>query len=394
MHEPTIRKLRISPPIAVVFVVVTVVLPGCSSGEVAQDAKVGSTSSSATPRGGGQANHAAQSTAPSYENWRRSMLSSRLLAKGCFHAVHPDTRWEEVPCNSSPLCSSFPFGCLDFDVGGENISPSLETGGMTGGGATISSAEGSFQVTNVSSVYSEHPGSGVTINDEYSVQLNTTSDFNVPVCADAADPAHCYSAPQFVFANYGSSYPGRLTIVYWIMNYGDSCPLGWAYHGNSSCVKRGPSIDIAENQPITNLANLKLTATVTSDGADTLTLSTGSDIYALNPPGQESYANLAQRWNFVEFNVFGSDGSARAVFNPNATILVQTILTSSTTSSPTFSKFGMTAESNNLNFVQSSYCAFGGTEPKIQFLESNANPPPQPPFCLLNDITPIELPLQ
>jgi hypothetical protein len=388
MHEPSSRKLRISPLIAIVSVVMPCALPGCSSGEVAQDTKVGSTSSSVAPRGGGQANHTALPTAPSHEEWRRSMLNIRLPGKGCFHAVHPGTHWNEVPCNIAPKCPG--PGCKMYDVGGD-ISPSLETGGMTGGGATISSAEGSFQVTNVSSVYSEHL-SGVTINGEYSVQLNTTSDFNVPVCAGAADPAHCYSAPQFVFANYGSSC--RLTIVYWIMNYGDSCPLGWAYHGDSSCVKRGPSIDIAENQPITNLANLKLTATVTSDGADTLTLSTGSDIYALNPPGQESYANLAQRWNFVEFNVFGSDGSARAVFNPNATILVRTTLTSTTTSSPKYLNYGLTAETNNLNVVPSSYCASGGSHLAFQFLESNASPPPQPPFCLLNDITPIEFPLQ
>jgi hypothetical protein len=275
--------------------------------------------------------------------------------------------------------------------GGPNDYSALVSG-------TISQVQGTFGVTVAG-------GGTLTENDNnvanvYTLQVNSNY-FNTPACNNHLG---CQGVQQFIFENAGNV--ARIYMQYWLSSYltstggcASSCPT-YKVAGNvwnksldcTSCWVNGYSLPVSPAQPITNLTNLRLVGIAQANNLDNIAIycdSCGGYVEI----GDDSVLGLAQGWNSAEFNVFGDSGSSKAVFTtPGVTITVTTSVTNGTTAAPTCLQFGNTGETNSLGLVASSCCATGGTNPAIQFMESNVTPMP-PPFCLVNDITPIQFPL-
>jgi hypothetical protein len=306
------------------------------------------------------------------EEWRKNMSAAHLPKGGCFRASHPSTTWEEVPCAVArpvPFHDPPQLGVTPLSVGNGTDDSAQVTKSLT-------SVVGSFP--SVSGVTTESDGTA----NSFSLQVNTNT-FTTTACSGAKNPATCQGWQQFVFSNDGTS--GSVFMQYWLINYVNPCPAGWVTF-NGSCFENSMSTDVPV-QTIANLAKLRLTGTVASNGQDTVIMSTGSG--TLQAMGQDSVLGVAGKWTFAEFNIFGNCCGKSASFNAGSTITVKIGLTNGTIYSPTCVVAGTTGETNNLNLVTSSCCPSGGASPAITFMQSNVSGK-KPPFCLLNDITPVE----
>jgi hypothetical protein len=126
---------------------------------------------------------------------------------------------------------------------------------------------------------------------------------------------------------------------------------------------------------IADLLNLTLTGQ-TSGGTDTVILGSSN----LSATLADSTLNLDQSWNTSEFNVFGDGGGDQGVFSTGTTIVVKTSVTDGTPNPPSCLQQSFTGETTNLNLADAKgtssliCCAYGGTSPNIQFMETNASP--------------------
>jgi hypothetical protein len=274
------------------------------------------------------------------EAWRISMAKTPLPKKGCFEASYPSKEWREVP---SAKARPYPMpprrGPKPLIVGnGNDVSAQAPTG-------FISSATGYFDsVTGVTSESGQNGGAGAAVANAYSIQLNT----NFFPSTVAGSPAGCEAWEQFVFSNDGTS--GLVFIQYWLLNYGTTSPgsgwIQWGGTGGTYWYKNSSHISGVPNQPITNLANLRLVGTV-SASADSYFFSTGSSVYAGTG---DNAVNAAAGWDTVEFCVVGNGGSGQANFNPGSTIVLRTQIIYGGTDPPQCMVAGYTGETNNLSF--------------------------------------------
>jgi hypothetical protein len=161
-------------------------------------------------------------------------------------------------------------------------------------------------------------------------------------------------------------------MVYWLLNWGTTCPSGWTektVSGEIDCYEDS-SATSTSSQAISNLPYITLTAKA-SGGTDTVLMdSLYGDISAV---GQDSVLDLEEGWSRAEFNVFGNGNDAEVYLDSNAALVVQISLDNGTSDTPTYSTGGTTGESNNLTLTQAAPCMYGGTTPMIQFMESNAS---------------------
>ncbi len=100
-----------------------------------------------------------------------------------------------------------------------------------------------------------------------------------------------------------------------------------------------------------------------------ISIQIGGTSYSLN--AADSVVNLAQGWQFAEFNIFGDCCSAQANFNSGAALVVRTNVDYGSTSAPSCSNGGYTGETNNLSFATAPSAA-PDTYPAIWFTESTA----------------------
>ena len=232
---------------------------------------------------------------------------------------------------------------------------------------TISRARGSF--TGVTGLNTEVDA----VLNRYSLQLNTNT-FDTSACNGAA--AGCQGWQQFIYQSSGAIY-----MQYWLIGYNSTdangnltpgCPTGWATSGNS-CFHDSAHNNNVPAEPVTNLANMTMTATTNAFG-ESMTVTTGDgNTYSLSAPGYFFLQTV--NWNAAEFNVFGDAGGTNAFFNLGATVGVQ-LLTDSlvpTTAAPGCVAEGFTGETTNFNLT-GSCTAFGGSSPGIQFTESTNSP--------------------
>ena len=270
------------------------------------------------------------------EDWRSSMERVPLPKKGTFEAHYPDKEWREVPSVKAPPYPVVPRrGARPFIVGnGHDICAQAPTG-------LISSATGSFDsVTGVTSESGQINNTGPAVADAYSIQLNT----NFFASTVAGSPAGCLGWEQFVFANDGTN--GWAFIQYWLINYGNNPPpgTGWMQYGTSWY--RNSNVSGVPNQPISNLADLRLRGTVGAN-SDSYRFSKGASMYG--GTGDNS-VNAAAGWNVAEFIVCGCGGGGQANFNSGSAIVTRTQITYGGTAGPTCLVDGYTAETNNLGF--------------------------------------------
>jgi hypothetical protein len=305
------------------------------------------------------------------EDWRISMAQVPLPKKGCFESSYPRKEWQEVPCTPAPNYPMPPRqGLRPFVVGnGDDIAAQAPTG-------FISTAIGSFDtVTNVTSESGPIGNTGPAVANAYTLQLNTNF-FTSTVCSASPNPG-CQGWQQFVYANDGSS--GVAFIQYWLIKYNTTCPAGqgwnqFSFTGSTDiyCWKNNTAGGVAvPNQPITNLGQLSLSGAVSTTG-DSVTLSTGGTVYAING---DNAVNAAAGWQIAEFNIFGyggnSAGGGQASFNSGADIAARTRIIYGGTAPPPCVAQGFTAETNNLSFGPTAPGA-SVPGPAVIFRESTA----------------------
>ena len=372
----------------IVCAVAVYALSGCGSGNEAAEESV--------------ATQTAPLVTSSREEWRSALLKTRPPKKGCFQAKYPGNNWEEVPCGppapertarpeSAPLAAASGPGLAQYLVGSGTTYQAQVTG-------TTGYATGLFPYTHgVSSVTSSQgqDDHGVYAGS-YGLQINTNL-FSTSTCDGHAG---CQGWQQFIFANDALGTWTGLVIEYWMFGYGSSCPPGgrWDHSGSVDCVWNSYIETGLESQPIVDLYGLRLTGAAWNGdplGYDEVVLETPDGIMHFNP-GDSVFPDLAQHWNLTEFNVFGATDGQLATFNTDATITVQIEVAGTSTGSPTClrnGRNGVAAERNNLNLTLGSCCPYApqattDATPAIRFTESN-DASVEAPFCLLNDIIPI-----
>lgn len=350
----------------------------------------------------------------SREEWMQWIEKTRLPKVGCSRATYPSTSWKQVPCvtaSSTPV-PGFLLATAQPQLIVANSSASAQPAYVGGGGdfgaldfsafvtGTISTAAGTFPaVTGLQNATDDAYGA-----DAYSLQLNTNK-FTTTACGSKPD---CRGVVQFALQNQGTTGSASIWyILYKYSNDGSPCPTRsqppyWqadTYMGNTSCYLKSPGVAV-NGLPSLNsqtLSSLRLHGSVTSIGQLGVTLYVGGTTsYNAN---FDDILNLAQGWNVAEFNIFGYGAGSTVNFNtvagdPAVTITVQLGVANGTASAPTCRQFGVTAEKNGLSLANYSCCSYGGSNPYIRFMQSNANPLPAAPFCLLNDITAIGFPLR
>lgn len=304
--------------------------------------------------------------------WHNDIVHLATPAKGCFTATYPVLSWKTVGCTAAPH-KPFPPRTAGQGSGPATVPGAVASGTGTGptadtvgngvdfsAGVTgvMTGATGSFPT--VSGVTSESDGG---VANSYSLQLNS-KPFVSPVCAGYAG---CYGWEQFVYSNPGTA-PGSAFIQFWILNYFTTCPSGWWSYA-SDCYTNGPAVTIA-SQPITNLANLSLTGTVSggAGGTDTTSFTAGGT--TVSSVTTDSTLGLSADWAAVEFMIGGDGGGSSADFNPGSTIVVQTVTHNGTTNAPTCLSEGYTGETNNLTLVGSP-AYLPGSSPSIRSTQSN-----------------------
>jgi len=280
------------------------------------------------------------------ENWRETIARTSVPHEGCFEAEFPNAVWVEAACTVAPDKVYVPHGRPGPQTVGNGVDYAASVSNL------ISSAVGTFPT--VTGVTSEKDGG----SNVYSIQMNS----NFMSTAACNGHSGCLAWEQFVY----SSQEQAAFMQYWLIDYGNSCPSGWnAYSG--SCYKNSAAVSVPK-QPITSLAQLKMSGAAVSGGNDTLTFTTPTRAYSTT--GRDSVTYLASAWKQAEFNIIGDGGGSKAVFNAGSSITVKVAVSHGSTAAPSCaSNAGTTGETNNLKLGSCS--GFSGATPYIQFKETN-----------------------
>jgi len=290
------------------------------------------------------------------KDWNDGMLRKAAPKKGCFKADYPATEWKEVPCGKGKQFPVIPrHGVRPAVVGNNNDISAQAPSGI------ISLVIGSFDTVNVTSESGPINNTGASVTDAYSLQINTNKMDGV--CTGSPN-TNCKGWEQFVFTNDATTgNTGKLVIQYWLLKYNATCPAnqGWTqfqFTGDTDIYCYKDALDSSNgwntptpSQPISNLANMRMSASVTST-TSSVTLSTGGTT-TYNRTGDNA-ANAASGWTIAEWNVFGNGGNnaggGTASFNTGASIVPRTEIIYGDTKAPTCTAQGFTGEMNNLSF--------------------------------------------
>ncbi|TCO60664.1 hypothetical protein [Actinocrispum wychmicini] len=318
---------------------------------------------------------------PSQQDWQLRMAQADQPSKGCFTADYPRVAWRSAACAPAPNVPQVPKHGpppLGLQIGNGNDVSARERPG----GVPIRNSIGSFDfVVGVTSESGQIGNAGPSIANAYSLQLNTNYFFTAR-CAGSPS-SDCRGWQQFVFANDGAA--GSVFIQYWLIKYNAPCPPGWTPFSFTAdtdiyCWRNDPLGALpVPAQPITNLANLKLSGR--ADGAgDRVTLSVGMFSYSLTGNDALGLGVPGGKWLDAEFNVFGnggnSGGGGKAEFNAGARLRprVQIINGYPIPLKPLCNEFGFAGETNNLNFPNSAP-PMTGPAPSLVFNEDHVSVP-------------------
>jgi hypothetical protein len=370
---------------AVGIMVVASLLPGllCSFSASAQSSvPTNAQPAAAAPTSSGTVNPPAAMSVEERqkrEAWHKRMLAVPLPKKGCFRGVYPNMEWQEIPCVATPSYPQPPrHGPRPLVVGDKNdVSAHAPTG-------FISQATGSFPTANVTGESGPIANSGPSVANAYTIQMNTNLLPANVSCTGSPNP-NCSGWEQFVFENDGSS--ARAFIQYWLIKYNTTCPANanwnqFSFVGQPNiiyCWKDDSmgAVPVTPAQPITNLGNLSLTATVGA-GGDSVTLFDASSGMMYPVTGDDAL-DAEAGWQTAEFNVFGdagdTSGGSRASFKSGTTIVPRTEITYGSTVPPICSAQGFTGETNNLSFGPGAP-APSPPGPAILFTESSTGGAP------------------
>jgi hypothetical protein len=181
----------------------------------------------------------------------------------------------------------------------------------------------------------------------------------------------CKGWQQFVY----SSSAARIFIQYWLIKYNATCPVGWTQFQfpNSTdiyCYRNAPTGAAVAKQPITNLANLRMTASANTAGNDAVTMFVNSTTPTATVTNVGSTLNLGSAWTDAEFIIVGDCCSHEATFNSGSTIVVRTTVHHGRKDAPSCVLEGFTGETNNLNLVGTATVGTGPS-PAVVSRQSN-----------------------
>jgi hypothetical protein len=314
------------------------------------------------------------------EAWRANMVRTQAPSEGCFRADYPSVEWVATRCETvvPRVTPRAPHPGAKPD-GAQLDSVSAGAGQTTGNGHDyviqsanlIRSTVGSFPtVSNVTSEkgvgVAAFGGGGILGPNEYSLQINSNYTGTTSACGGHSG---CTVWQQFVYApDYSRQGSAYVFIQYWLIGYGGTrCPSGWGSDGGGDCYRNSAGVS-APDEPITELARMKMTGTASSGGNDTVTFTHGTTAYSIS--ASDSVVKLATVWRQSEFNIVGNAGGSMAQFNKGASVTVHVAITDGTSNKPScVSNAGSTGETNNLNL--GSCTASAGSSPSIQFTESD-----------------------
>jgi hypothetical protein len=299
--------------------------------------------------------------------WQDSMMDIETPGEGCHHASYPEFVWERITC-AETLATVHPVRrhphAGDELTTGNGHDYALSATGL------ITKTVGSFPT--VTGVKSEKGvgviafgGGGILGPNEYSLQINSNANAGTSACNGHSG---CVVWQQAVYApDYAVSGNAAVFFQYWLIGYGSSCPSGWFIAGGGDCYKNS-ALATAPDEPITQLAHMKMTSTASSGGNDVVTFADGASVWSVT--AKDSVVNIATVWTESEFNVVGNAGGSRADFNKGSSVFVNVAVSDGSTSKPACAaNSGTTGETNNLNL--GTCTALGGTSPSIKFKESH-----------------------
>jgi hypothetical protein len=301
-----------------------------------------------------------------HATWRAFMAQNYPPPKGCFHASYPHIIWEKVECATVPT-----------DVLPAHIEPTDSAGAVTGNGHDwlarlkfMQTANGTLATRGVTSEkgvgVAAFGGGGILGPNEYSLQISTNDDKTSSACARHSG---CTVWQQFLYStDLLGQGKAAVYMHYGLINWGSSgCPTGWTKIG-TNCFANSPAV-VAPDVPITSLGQLTLEALEICGGTDLVTFLYGTESFSV---GGSNPLNLCGPWDEAEFNVVGDGGGSRAVFNKGSFITLDLAVDNGAeTPTKCVLNGGTTANSNNLKLGACKAFMVGGTQPTIEFTESN-----------------------
>jgi hypothetical protein len=297
----------------------------------------------------GTASTAARQNAAAKAQWQTSIARVAEPSSGCYQASYPSLQWHAVTCVAAPKIPLVPAllpGSSARHAGPAAVGDGTDYSAVVSG--LISKATGTF--TDVSSNISEKGdigGSGSTVSNSFSLQINSQFFSGSPACSRSSVPADCQAWQQFVYT-YNGGNTGDVYMQYWLINYNATCPSGWnSYSGD--CYTNSNASEVS-GLTAAELASVKLSGSAASGGNDAVSLSVGSG-QATTVTGADSKVDLAANWNTTEWGVYGDGGGSAADFGSNNTLEAVTALTSTSSSAPSCVKEGFTGETNNLTLT-------------------------------------------
>jgi hypothetical protein len=291
---------------------------------------------------------ASAATSPRAEtmlDWQGAISHLRTPGPGCYHASFPALQWHQVKCVTAPERPLVPRASSTLRGGPEKVGDGHDYSAVVTG--LISSATGTF--ADVSPKITEKGqigGEGSKIANEFTLQLNTQFFSGSPACAKAKSPSKCQAWQQFVY----ETDVNQIFMQYWLIDYAATCPSGWfsysddCYTNSASATFGGGALTAKK------LASVTLTASATSGGDDSISLSVGSG-QATTVSAKDTKVDLASNWNTSEWGVFGDGGGSEAYFGKDSTLESVTTLTASSSGAPTCEDEGFTGETTNLTLT-------------------------------------------
>ena len=295
------------------------------------------------------ANHpSSQSGAQTKAQWQKEIANLRTPGRGCYHASYPSLQWHATQCVVAPNVPLVPR--LPLRGGPDVIGNGADYVAHVAG--TLSQATGTFH--KVSAGITEKGqigGVGSQVNNAFTLQINSQFFKDPPACSGASNPSNCDGWQQFVYAFHYSGSTNEVFMQYWLLNYHNTCPGGWATYG-TDCYTNSPASSFG-SLPAKDLGDATFVGKASSGGNDTVSLTNSATGGASSVSNLDSKLDLASYWNQTEWGVFGDAGGAEANFGTDSTFEAVTTLQGTSSSAPTCAaNGGTTGETNNLSFTK------------------------------------------
>ncbi|AKK65761.1 hypothetical protein WMO32_00355 [Xanthomonas oryzae pv. oryzicola] len=311
--------------------------------------------------------------------WEETLRQDAPAMEGCFRSSFPDNGWKATGCTPSPKLPSRPPA---ITVHKDGTITARKDGALTVGNG-VDYVAGTRQL--IHSTLGTFPSvTGLNTDDDvdYSLQINTNIDRNPVTCAQFGYSS-CLTWQQFFYStDYDGEQINGHTPVIFIENWfyagnaaefnAKGCPSGWSSYSTSSydaCYKNTNGV-IVPMVPISQIGKIKMSASATAGGLDTLTFSINGRAYSVSQNADT--LNINRIWRRSEFNIF-SNGSYHPLLllNSGAHITVKVAVNDGTSNAPKClgPNAGYTSQQTNLTL--GSCTAAGGASPSITFTESN-----------------------